>query len=65
MMGHAVVRLLLLFCGREVKDVMAMLFCTRLILGKLTYDQVPAKLRAQVDELLRENGLEDLIGSQA
>lgn len=41
--------------------MMAMLFATKVILGKITYSEVPAKLRPQVDEILIENGLEDLI----
>lgn len=41
--------------------MMAMLFATKVILGKLDYADVPAKLKPQVDEILRENGLEDLI----
>ena len=40
---------------------MAMLFATKVILGKITYAEVPAKLKPQVAEILRENGLEELI----
>ena len=41
--------------------MMAMLFATKVILGKLTYADVPAKLRDQVAVILKENGLEELI----
>ena len=41
--------------------MMAMLWCQQIILGKKTYAQVPAKLKDQVAELLRDSGCEDLI----
>lgn len=41
--------------------MMAMLFATKLILGKITYADVPNKLRDQVDVILIENGVSDLI----
>ena len=47
--------------GQKGVIMMAMLFATKVILGKLDYADVPAKLKPQVDEILRENGLEDLI----
>lgn len=40
--------------------MMAMLFASRVILGKLTYAEVPKLLKAQVKEILIENGLEEL-----
>ena len=49
--------------GQEGATMMAMLFATKVILGKIPYSAVPAKLSAQVDEILTENGLEDLIGA--
>lgn len=36
--------------------MMAMLWCQQIILGKKTYAQVPAKLREQVADLLRDSG---------
>lgn len=47
--------------GQKGVTMMAMLFATKVILGKISYSDVPAKLKDQVDEILRENGLEDLI----
>ncbi len=47
--------------GKEVEEMMAMLWCQQIILGKKTYAQVPAKLKEQVAELLRDSGCEDLI----
>lgn len=41
--------------------MMAMLFATKIILEKATFDQVPRKLKAQVAEILIENGCEELI----
>lgn len=46
---------------REEEEMMAMLFATKIILGKAEFGQVPAKLKAQVAEILLENGCEDLI----
>lgn len=41
--------------------MMAMLWCQQIILGKKTFSQVPAKLKAQVHDLLIDSGCEDLI----
>lgn len=41
--------------------MMAMLWCQQVILGKKTFDQVPAKLREDVAELLKDSGCENLI----
>lgn len=41
--------------------MLAMLMANRIILGKMTYAEVPAKLKAQVAEILMDAGLEDLI----
>lgn len=51
----------LIVYGQKGVIMMAMLFATKIILGKITYADVPAKLRTQVAEILTENGLEDLI----
>lgn len=40
--------------------MMAMLFATQVILGKLTFAEVPAKLKDQVKAILIDNGLGDL-----
>lgn len=41
--------------------MMAMLFATKVILGKISYSEVPNKLRDQVDAILIDNGVSDLI----
>lgn len=46
---------------KEVIKMMAMLFATKVILGKISYSEVPNKLRDQVDAILIENGVSDLI----
>lgn len=45
--------------------MMAMLFAQKIILGKVTFDQVPSKLKSQVAEVLIESGCEDLITDEA
>lgn len=40
---------------------MAMFFAQRIILGKNTFAEVPAKLKDQVREILIESGLEHLV----
>lgn len=52
---------LIILYGKGSEDMMAMLWCQQIILGKKSYSQVPAKLREQVAELLRDSGCEDLI----
>ena len=47
--------------GKESETMMAMLWCQQILLGKKTYAQVPAKLKEQVAELLRDSGCEELI----
>ena len=41
--------------------MMAMLWASKIILGKKTFSQVPKLLKEQVREILIENGLEELI----
>lgn len=41
--------------------MMAMLFATRIILERCTFEQVPKKLKAQVAEVLIDSGCEYLI----
>lgn len=46
-------------------DMMAMLFAQRVILGKTEFDQVPAKLKSQVaDILINECGLPELVPTE-
>ena len=53
--------LLRLVLGKGGETMMAMFYAQRIILGKMTYAQVPAKLKSQVAEILRDSGLEELI----
>jgi len=41
--------------------MMAYFFAQRIILGKVTFAEVPAKLKDQVREVLIESGLPDLV----
>lgn len=47
--------------GKEDETMMAMLWTQQIMYGKKTYSQVPAKLRDQVAELLRDSGCDALI----
>ena len=45
--------------------MMAMLFASRIILGKTTFEQVPHKLKKQVAEVLIEDcGMPELVPSE-
>ena len=44
--------------------MMAMLWSQKIILGKKSFADVPAKLKEQVAEILVESGLEDLISEK-
>lgn len=47
------------------KEMMAMLFAQRVILGKTEFDRVPAKLKAKVaDILINECGLPELVPTE-
>lgn len=41
--------------------MMAMFFAQRVILGKTTFAEVPAKLKKQVQEILVDSGLPELV----
>ena len=49
-----------LLFGKEGVIMMAMFFAQRIILGKTTFPDVPAKLKEQVREILVDSGLEEL-----
>ena len=49
----------IIFKGEDL--MMAMLFASKIILGKATFDQVPRLLKEQVAEILVENGCQELI----
>lgn len=53
--------MLLIISGKEEQTMLAMLWANQIILGKKTFSQVPAKLKAQVREILIDCGCEDLI----
>ena len=47
------------------EEMMALLFAQRVILGKTEFDNVPAKLKAQVaDTLINECGLPELVPAE-
>lgn len=47
------------------ESMMAMLFASRIILGKTNFDQVPAKLKKQVAEILIEDcGMPELVPTE-
>jgi hypothetical protein len=51
--------------GKGGEDMMAMLFAQRVILGKTEFNDVPAKLKAQVaDILINECGLPELVPAE-
>lgn len=50
-----------LLFGKGGEDMMAMFLATRIILGKLTFAQVPAVLKPQVKEYLTDAGLPELV----
>lgn len=52
--------LLRIIYGREGEEMMAMLWCQQIMLGKKTYAQVPKMLRDKVRELLIDSGCEEL-----
>lgn len=55
---------LLILLGKEVQEMMAMLWAQKIMLGKKTYADVPRLLKDQVKEILIESGLEDLVTAE-
>lgn len=53
--------LIIIFMNEEDKNMVAMLWVSRIVAGKKTYKDVPRLLKAQVKELLIEAGLEEFI----
>ena len=51
----------LFFMGKEGKEMMALLWCQQILLGKKTYAQVPRLLKDQVRKLLIDSGYEELV----
>lgn len=58
----AIQRLLFRILWKGDLIMMAMLLAQRIILGKLEYAKVPSTLKEQVADILRDSGLDDLIG---
>ncbi len=52
--------LLFLLYGKGGEEMMAMFFAQRVILGKTMFQDVPEKLKAQVQEILTDSGLGEL-----
>jgi len=52
---------ILMFIFKGDVEMMAMLFAQKIILSKLTFSDVPAKLKEQVKEVLIECGCESMI----
>ena len=51
--------------SKGARDMMAMLFAQRVILGKTEFSSVPSKLKAQVaDILINECGLPELVPAE-
>lgn len=50
----------LLFCGREEKTMMAMLWTNQILLGKKAFADVPRLLKDAVRELLIDSGCGEL-----
>ena len=51
--------------SKGARDMMAMLFAQRVILGKTEFEKVPAKLKQQVaDILINECGLPELVPAE-
>lgn len=51
-----------IFLGREGAYMVAMLWANQILLGKKDFDDVPARLKAQVKELLLDAGYAELAG---
>ncbi|MBQ7670546.1 MAG: hypothetical protein IJS45_07490 [Clostridia bacterium] len=53
--------IILFFMGKEAREMMAMLWAQKIMLGKKTFADVPRLLKKQVREILIESGLEELV----
>ena len=60
-MGELIRRFLIkILYGKEVDEMMAMLWTQQIMLGKKTFAQVPKLLKEQVREILIDSGLGEL-----
>lgn len=60
MLKNIFVKIIIIMIGDKI--MMAMLFATRVILEKNTFEQVPKTLKPQVYDILKENNMEFLAG---
>lgn len=56
--------LVIKFMSKGGKDMMAMLFAQRVILGKTTFAEVPTALKTGVAEVLLDSGLPELVPTE-
>lgn len=61
MLRHLLYKIIFIFTKGEEEKMMAMLFASKIILGKAIFEDVPVKLKEQVAEILIENGCENMI----
>lgn len=59
MIARALAWLLLLSSGKEVRAMLVRLYAGEIILGNITEDRVPAKLKARVHDYLVQMGYYD------
>lgn len=60
MLRNIFIKIIIIMIGDKI--MMAMLFATRVILEKNTFEQVPKTLKSQVYDILKENNMEFLAG---
>lgn len=60
MLRNIFIKIIIKMIGDKI--MMAMLFATRVILEKNTFEQVPKTLKPQVYDILKENNMEFLAG---
>ena len=56
MIARALAWLLLTFSGKEERTMLVRLYAGEIIMGKITEDNVPAKLKARVHQYLVDMG---------
>lgn len=61
MIVRFLIKLIIILLGDEV-EMMALLLAQRVILGKMTFEEVPTSLKLQVYGHLKDSGVEFLAG---
>lgn len=61
MLNRLFLAIIILFLKKGEKDMMAMLFAQRVILGKTKFKEVPKALKQGVAEVLLDSGLPELV----